>query len=271
MAWTNERKAGSYTPPPFGAHFAICVGVYEIGTQTQVYQGKSRTAEKVVLVFELPWALKDDHTPITTSEFYTLSLYEKARLRQHLNGWYGRVLAEDECRSFDPHTLLGAWAQIIVGPRGNDKTEISNILHPGDLSQYDLPQPVNTPKFFSVHQWDQATFETFSDRMKAIIMESAEYQAQFAHQFQANPAPAPSGPSAGPRPAAAPGGPQAGPRPMAAPAAAPVPAAAAPATPPTPSAAPRPGPRAAAPGGPGQRPPVPAPTAPGVAEDDIPF
>lgn len=271
MAWTNERKAGSYTPPPFGAHYAVCVGVYEIGTQKQVYQGKSRTAEKVVLVFELPWALKDDNTPITTSEFYTLSLYEKARLRQHLNGWYGRVLAEDECRSFDPHTLLGAWAQIIVGPRGNDKTEISNILHPGDLSQYDLPQPVNTPKFFSVHQWDQATFETFSDRMKAIIMESAEYQAQFAHQFQANPAPAPSGPSAGPRPAAAPGGPQAGPRPMAAPAAAPVPAAAAPATPPTPSAAPRSGPRAAAPGGPAQRPPVPAPSTPGVVDDDIPF
>lgn len=276
MAWTNERKGGSYTPPPFGAHFAVCVGVYEIGTQTQTYQGKSRKAEKVVLVFELPWALKDDGTPITTSEFYTLSLYEKARLRQHLNGWYGRVLAEDECRSFDPHTLLGAWAQIIVGPRGNGKTEISNILHPGDLSQYQLPSPVNTPKFFSVHQWNQEIFESFSERMQTIVMESEEYQQQFAHQFQANPAPAPAAPPAGPRPAVGPGGPQGGPRPMAAPissapaAAAPAAAPTAPAAPPVPTA-PQPGRRPAGPSGPGQRPPVPAPTAPGVEDDDIPF
>lgn len=273
MAWTSDRKPGSYTPPPFGAHYAVCIGVYEIGTQTRVYQGKTEKNEKAVLVFELPWTLREDGTPFTTSEFYNVSLYEKARLRQHLNGWYGRILTEDECRSFDPQALLGAWAQIIIGPKANGKTEIANILPPGDLSQWELPAVVNEPKFFSVHQWDQAIFETFTDRMKAIIMESVEYQAQFAHQFQANPAPAPSGPPTGPRPAAAPGGPQAGPRPMAAPAPAPVPAAAAPApaAPPTPSAAPRPGPRAAAPGGPGQRPPVPAPTTPGVVEDDIPF
>ena len=270
MAWSSERSGSSYTAPPLGAHYAICIGVYEIGTQTTTYQGKTRTAEKAVLVFELPWATKDDCvTPITTSEFYSINLYEKARLRQHLNGWYGRVLTEQECQAFDPRQLLGAWAQIVIGLRSNGKTEIQTIFPPGDLSQYAMPEPVNTPKFFSVHSWDQAVFDSFSERMQAIIKESKEYQQQFAHQLQASPAPI-AGPQGMPRPGAPPmpGGPQPGPRPAAAAPTAPAPPPAAPV--PQPAAPSAPAPRPAV-GGPGQRPPVPAPTAPGVVDDDIPF
>lgn len=276
MAWTSEKKAGSYTPPPVGSHYGICVGIYEIGTQVRAYQGKTSRNEKVVIMFELPYQLTEENKPFTISGFYTLSLYEKAHLRRHLTAWYGRPLSEDECRNFDPRALLGAWAQIIVAPGENGKVGLQNIINPGDLSQYSLPVPTYTPKYFSIHQWDQEVYESLPAGIRRMIDESEERRVGQATEtwshFQAPAAPAPVVPAA-PAPA-----PAVAPRPTAPGApglaqavqpAAPVPQpVAAPAAPP---AAPRP----AAPGGPmapsGSAPRPQAGIDAGIVEDDIPF
>jgi len=89
---------------PMGNHRAVCIGVYDLGTQPG---GQFKPKRKVRIVWELCDELMADGRPFVAGKDYTNSLHEEATLRKHLESWRGRKFTSDEVKGFDIAKLLG--------------------------------------------------------------------------------------------------------------------------------------------------------------------
>jgi len=98
-------EGSSFTPCPAGPHSATLVDVIDLGLVTSVYEGKSKTAHKVRLVWQVA-ERKDDGTPYQVSKQYTASLHEKASLRKDLEAWRGQPFTKEQAAGFDIEVLL---------------------------------------------------------------------------------------------------------------------------------------------------------------------
>ena len=121
MARDNRKE---FTPAPEGLHQAVCVDVVDLGLQSTPWGEKQKV--------ELRWQL--DHLNPETSrrhmvtKRYTLSLNEKAILRQHLEAWRGKRFTPDELAGFDLEKLIGVNCQVQVVHELSDQGRIwSNV------------------------------------------------------------------------------------------------------------------------------------------------
>lgn len=103
----NDGEQGELVPE--GNQAAVCVALIDIGTHTNEYQGKTTTARKVFIVWEL---VEEQNRPCIGKDF-TFSFHEKALLRDTLKKWRnGTDLAEGE--EFDISVLLGKPCNLVV-------------------------------------------------------------------------------------------------------------------------------------------------------------
>lgn len=108
----NNGGGGNFEPAPAGKHLARCVGMIELGTLTEDYQGVPKTQRKVAIQFEFPaLPLKvfkegEPAKPIMHTQEYTLSTGNKAALRKLIEQWRGRPMSEDEAKKFEITKLL---------------------------------------------------------------------------------------------------------------------------------------------------------------------
>lgn len=104
----DTRK--EFTPAPEGLHQAVCCDVVDLGLVQTPWGEKSQV--------EIRWQLDgEDETRerrYMVSKRYTLSLNEKATLRQHLEAWRGRKFTPKELEGFDLEVLLGVNGQVQV-------------------------------------------------------------------------------------------------------------------------------------------------------------
>jgi len=96
-----------------GTHLAICVQIIDFGPQRIEYAGQVKEQNKVRLAFEVPAERieyeKDGEKmegPMMIGKTYTASLFEKATLCQHLEGWRGRKFTDAEKAGFDLTSVL---------------------------------------------------------------------------------------------------------------------------------------------------------------------
>ena len=120
--------------------------------------------------------------PLSVSKRYTLTLSEKSALRNDLKTWRGRDFTSDELRGFELMNILGAWAMLSVtrdaGSNGKEYTNIGAVMPvPANMKKAGLPEPHNPLVMYSIDEHDDAAFETLSEGIKKIIMDSPEYQA----------------------------------------------------------------------------------------------
>jgi len=102
-----------FTPAPEGMHRAVCVDVLDLWTEERPAEFGGGLVEKTRLVWEID-ALMDDGRAFTVSQFYTASLHEKAKLRQHLESWRGRAFTEQELQGFDLENVVGKPCQLQI-------------------------------------------------------------------------------------------------------------------------------------------------------------
>lgn len=150
----NEKKS---KPIDDGVYQAICVGLYDLGTQHNVqYDSYSR---KVLVMWELPEVLisfeKDGKTieaPRIVSKQYTMSLGEKANLRKDLVAWRGRAFTDEELTGFDLAQILGKPCMIqILNQVAKNGKSYSNIT--GIMPVYkgiNIPKPSTEIRYFSM-------------------------------------------------------------------------------------------------------------------------
>lgn len=94
----NNTGGEKFETPPIGNHPAILIGIYDLGTQENDYQGTSRRVRQVYLIWELTTEKQEgfkDRNHVAGKP-YTFSGHKKAGLRQLLEKWRGREYAEGE-------------------------------------------------------------------------------------------------------------------------------------------------------------------------------
>jgi hypothetical protein len=188
MAFIVKESGGAFESTPPGMHLARCYRIVDLGTQKSEYMGQVKFLHKIMLGWEIH-TTKDDGTtlkmrdgrPFAMFKNYTLSWSEKANLRLDLQSWRGKPFTQEEMRSFDLETILGAWCLLNVierpGKDGKMYVNIDTVTPvPAMMKKAGLPEGVNKLEMFNLDSPDMTMFESFSDNLKVKIMASPEWQ-----------------------------------------------------------------------------------------------
>lgn len=123
----KDESTGSYRAPE-GQFLAVAVDIIDLGMIENAQFGKLQ--HKCALVFQIDEINPDTKKRYEIAERFTVSMNEKARLRQFLGSWRGKAYSDEEAREGAPlHKLVGVPALIQIGHNqgGNGKT-YANIL-----------------------------------------------------------------------------------------------------------------------------------------------
>jgi hypothetical protein len=174
---TTARASGNkeFELPSAGAVVARCYSVIDLGTQDTSYKGTPKKAHKVLLTWELAEAM-DDGRPFAVSSRYTLSLFEQAILRQHLESWRGRSFTEEELAGFDVKNVLGKYCMLsIVHNKEGDKT-YANVKGIMPVPKgVDKPAPYNEDIYFDI---DTGDIDKIPAWVQAVVKKSDEWKAK---------------------------------------------------------------------------------------------
>lgn len=188
-AWVNEyskeeirmgtvAKASSgeaFELPEAGAVVGRCYMVADLGTQDTSFQGKPKKAHKILLSWELAQTMEDGR-PFAISSRYTLSLFDQAILRQHLESWRGKSFTDEELAGFDVKNVLGHYCFLsIVHNTEGDKTyaNVKGIMPlPKGMQKFG---PVNKDVYFDV---DTGDLNTIPEWVQNVVKKSDEWKAR---------------------------------------------------------------------------------------------
>lgn len=128
MAIIAKDAGSDFTPCPEGQMVCVCVDVIDKGMVETQYGVK----HKIRIAFQTAETDPDTNRPFLVSQTFTLSLNEKARLRQFLESWRGKRFTDAEVRNgFDVERLVGANAlvQVVHNERaGQVYADIQSIM-----------------------------------------------------------------------------------------------------------------------------------------------
>ena len=165
-----------------GTYPARCYKLIDLGTQLSEYQGESKRRHQIIIGWELPTELMTsgeyEGQPFTASKFYTLSLSEKSTLRPHLVNWRGRDFTPEELAGFELKKLLNKTCLLSIVHDDKGRAKVGGVMALPKGMQ--VPDPVNEPVYFSLDpdEFSQEVFDSFSDKMKALIVGADEYKAR---------------------------------------------------------------------------------------------
>ena len=174
MEW-KQTGGGDFEQPEAGSYAAVCYRIIDLGTQHSEFQGESHDRHQCLISFELDEKMADGR-PFSVSKFYTVSLHEKSNLRKDMAGWRGRDFTEEELQGFDPKNILGKPCFLSIIRTDKGKSKIAGVSKlPKSMT---APAAVNPQVYFTMQAKTlDPVFETFSDGIKKIIMQSPEYVA----------------------------------------------------------------------------------------------
>lgn len=179
MKW-SDSGGGNFEQAPVGTHVARCIGLIDIGTQHGEYQGAPTVRRQCIVKWELPNEKMETGEyagqPFTVSKFYTQSLSEKANLRKDLVNWRGRDFTDDELAGFDAKNIIGKPCMVSITTNAKGRASVSGVMAlPKGTS---VPDQINPSLYFSLEdgEFDQAVYDEFSDKMKAMIQASDEWK-----------------------------------------------------------------------------------------------
>lgn len=114
---------GGFAPAPAGQWQAVCVDVVDLGLSEKTYNGqkvvgkdgKPVMSHNVCFVWEINEPMPGSGRPYIVGRKFTLSLHEKASLREATESWLGRTLTEREVADgFDVESFIGRNCQLTV-------------------------------------------------------------------------------------------------------------------------------------------------------------
>jgi hypothetical protein len=138
-------NGGDFQDPPLGLACGLCVDVIDLGEEESPFpdkQGKLKMQHKIQIMWQLHSenedgepAVRTDGRPMRISKFYTLSLNEKANLRQDLDSWRGVPFTDAELKDgFDVEKLIGVQAKLNIitkkNKKGENKVVVDSVLKP---------------------------------------------------------------------------------------------------------------------------------------------
>ena len=126
-----QENNSTFEQPTPATHQAVCVFVHDIGLQPGDYQGKPRLSHKIIMAWQLAQKMTTGEyagQPFLITQFYTLSLSEKAKLRKDLEAWRGKAFTEAELKGFDVESVIGANCLLSIIATENGKRKVSGVM-----------------------------------------------------------------------------------------------------------------------------------------------
>lgn len=180
MGLTASEKGGTdFEITPEGQYVGRCFKIIDMGTQTTTSMYGVKDQHKVMVSWELlDGPMMQDGRPFNVTQWYTVSLHEKAKLRIDLENWRGKKFTPAELEGFDLKNVLGAYCMIQVV---HDKE--GKYANPQTLMSYkgEKLAPVNPNVVFDIDNPDMELFNNFSDNMKLKITNTPEWKSN--HQL----------------------------------------------------------------------------------------
>lgn len=184
----KETGNGPSIPPiEPGMYQAVCIAVYDLGTQEGGDFGKGKKKQrKAYIEWEIPderIELEKDGQPISAPrkqrQKYTLSLNEKATLRKHLDAWRGRPFTPEELEGFDLFNILGANCYLnIIHEQAKDGSGkvYANIASIAPLMKRDQKLSPESPTVFFSFDDNKLPGEEVPEWIRKIMALSPEFQ-----------------------------------------------------------------------------------------------
>lgn len=176
------EEATTYELAPEGTHLARAVGLVNLGTQKQEFQGKpGKDRKKIMITWELPEELRvfsDDNgeQPFLVSNIYSLVVSDKSTYKLHMESWTkGRIDTR-----FNPASMIGKPCLINIThkPSVNDPTKMkAKVTSVSPLMKNQVcPDRISPIKILSFGNWDEDLFNEQSEWVKKQIEASPEYR-----------------------------------------------------------------------------------------------
>ena len=161
---------------PDGQHLACCYLIADLGTQKGELGGDTRYRNEILMRFEVHGNNADGSSIVnrggklaTIEKIYPLSL-SSGSLKRDAEALLG---VKDMVRNnfFKLKDLLGCWAIILVA-----NSKIIKINPMPKPIRRNLPDPYRKIKFYVIDTHNKKIFESFSEEIKAKIMNAPEFQ-----------------------------------------------------------------------------------------------
>jgi hypothetical protein len=192
MFMAKDSGGGTdWEPLPAGVYHSIAYAVVDLGTQhSQMFDS---TSHKCWIAWEIPELRIDVEIdgekvdkPRIISEFYTVSLHEKANLRIMLESWRGLAFTPEQLAGFDISKLFGVNGQINVIHKkkkdGKTKSVIGSIMPLAKVTP--KKETENDYVYFSFEEHGLEVPESVPEGIKNMIMKSREWNETDQHPLQ---------------------------------------------------------------------------------------
>ena len=116
---------------PSGNHPAVCVGIYDLGTQKTKSMGEDKYIPQLLFIWEISAVKQEGEYKgqrFHVNRRYTNSDHPKSNLRKDLCSWLNKFLTDDEMKAFDLDSLKNEGCLVTMANKeaANGKT-YSNI------------------------------------------------------------------------------------------------------------------------------------------------
>lgn len=175
----GSRAKPAIPPVEPGTYFAVCIGAVDLGEQETTYNNKTRYANQLQIIFELPSELIEidgEEQPRQLSRRFSVSLSAKSNLRKFIETWYGKKFTDDAIREFDTRELLGkpAMLSVVLSEDGN----YANIASAAALPKGMEAQKAKSELIdFDVEEWDDEAFQKLPEWLQELIKKSTQYKS----------------------------------------------------------------------------------------------
>jgi hypothetical protein len=150
-----SNSEGDYELPPAGMHPAVLIGIIDLGTHNQVYNGQSSEVRKLLFCWELVGEPNSKGETFVVSQDYTWSLNRKSKLRALVESWLAKGLDEGD---FELGQFLGQSCLLSLAEgtsnSGKKFVEIAAIGPPP--RGFIVPPASRTPFTFALAGWPSA-------------------------------------------------------------------------------------------------------------------
>ncbi len=179
MSLTATDKGGSeFEMTPEGTYIARCYKIIDLGTQTTTGMFGTKEQHKVMVSWELfgmdENIFMKDGRPYSVTQWYTVSLHEKSKLRADLEAWRGKKFTKEELDGFDLGNVLNSYCMIqVVHDESGKYANVNSIMS----YKGKKPDAVNPNVVFDIDEPDMEVFNAMSDNMKAKITAAPEWKS----------------------------------------------------------------------------------------------
>jgi hypothetical protein len=169
----TENEGSTFKQLEAGSYPAKLIGLIDLGTQRNEFEGQIKEPKKIRLVFEVNEE-RETGVNFTIKKDFTWSFHEKAGLRKFLQTWRGKSFTAEELKGFDLTKLLGVNALLAIGTKESKNGKTYSTLDSASLMPKGMTPFIGSLEPFIFLISSGANWERLDKWTQETILQSPE-------------------------------------------------------------------------------------------------